>query len=52
MIRANDNLRARCLHPMSNVQMHMPARVGDYTGKSVIIIIHHNEEYFMILLLL
>ena len=27
----NEALRARCLHPMAAVQMHMPATVGDYT---------------------
>lgn len=31
MLESNLALRARCLHPTSSVQMHMPATVGDYT---------------------
>ena len=31
----NAALRARCVLALSDVQMHMPATVGDYTGASI-----------------
>ena len=31
LLRDNENLRNRVFIPMSNVRMHMPAKIGDYT---------------------
>jgi len=31
LLRDNAELRSKCLIPQSNVTMHMPARIGDYT---------------------
>ena len=37
MLESDANLRSRCIIPMSNVQMHLPATVGDYTGLILIV---------------
>lgn len=31
ILRDNDNLRSRCLIPLSKVTMHLPMHIGDYT---------------------
>jgi hypothetical protein len=35
LVEKNAALRARCVLALSDVQMHMPATVGDYTGASI-----------------
>jgi hypothetical protein len=36
LVEKNESLRARCVIPLATVQMHLPATVGDYTGKLLV----------------